>query len=344
MRQDISKTDRYFDDKWESLMRFNQLKQFKAIIDYGSMNAAAKKLYVSQSAISQNLDKLEQELGIKFFDRLANGKLKLNSNGEKMLGYVEQILEIEQEILHAFQPQKPKKLIHIYSGGSRLLTALIANYVKSHHDISFHTSIGPRERGIQAILNKEIDLLIDDGYIDEPERFMNSGYERYISNQEIREAFCNRHNLKSVLFYQSKLYLCVPKNSPYSVYDKMSLKELESIPLINGNNTSDYSFWLEELMKYRNVNLNFIMAVDNDTFNSMIFQHGYNTLILSSFLLHDIRFRTQCKLILIDDPYAQREFYIYTRKDNDKANSFLQEALSNFDWDLLLYENSPHIT
>ena len=73
-------------------MRLNQLKQFKAIIDYGGMNNAAKKLYISQSAISQNLDKLEQEIGVKFFDRLAGGKLKLNSNGEKMLGYVNQML------------------------------------------------------------------------------------------------------------------------------------------------------------------------------------------------------------------------------------------------------------
>lgn len=323
-------------------MRLNQLKQFKAIIDYDGMNNAAKKLYISQSAISQNLDKLEQEIGVKFFDRLAGGKLKLNSNGEKMLGYVNQILSTEQEIFHAFQPKEPAKVIHMYSGGGRLLTALIANYAARHHDISFHTSIGPREKGIQAILNNDVDILIDDGYIDEPERFLKSGYERYVSNPDIRDAFCRRHGLKSILFYQSKLYLCVPKDSPYSICDRMTLKELEKVPLINGNNTSDYSFWLEELMKYRNVHLNFVMTVDNDTFNSMVFQHGYNTLILSSFLLHDIRFRTQCKLILIDDPYAQREFYIYTREENARANAFLREALSSFDWGLLLYENSLH--
>ena len=50
-------------------MLFRQIEYFQAIIETGNFYQAAEKCNVSQSAISQQIKKLEQELGVKLLDR-----------------------------------------------------------------------------------------------------------------------------------------------------------------------------------------------------------------------------------------------------------------------------------
>lgn len=53
---------------------------FKEVVECGSFSSAAKKLYISQSAVSQAITKLEDELGIQLFNR-NNYRPKLTSSG-----------------------------------------------------------------------------------------------------------------------------------------------------------------------------------------------------------------------------------------------------------------------
>ena len=50
-------------------MLFRQIEYFQAIIETGNFYQAAEKCNVSQSAISQQIKKLEQELGVLLLDR-----------------------------------------------------------------------------------------------------------------------------------------------------------------------------------------------------------------------------------------------------------------------------------
>ena len=48
-------------------MELRQLEYFVAIVEHGSFTGAAKALYVSQSALSKSVKKLEEELGTTLF-------------------------------------------------------------------------------------------------------------------------------------------------------------------------------------------------------------------------------------------------------------------------------------
>ena len=50
-------------------MTFTQLKYAVCIAELNSFNAAAKKLFVSQSSISTAIKELESEIGISIFER-----------------------------------------------------------------------------------------------------------------------------------------------------------------------------------------------------------------------------------------------------------------------------------
>ena len=46
-----------------------QMKYFQAVVRCGSFTRAAEECYISQSAISQQIQLLEQELGVRLLDR-----------------------------------------------------------------------------------------------------------------------------------------------------------------------------------------------------------------------------------------------------------------------------------
>jgi len=62
-------------------------KIFCTVADEGSISDAARTLFISQPAVSQAVRRLEQELGVRLFDRGAKGVV-LTREGELLRGYV----------------------------------------------------------------------------------------------------------------------------------------------------------------------------------------------------------------------------------------------------------------
>lgn len=73
-------------------MELRHLRYFKAIADYGTVTAAAKHLHVSQSAISEQIADLEDELGTALLDR-SSRRLHLTAQGQVFLGEARKTLD-----------------------------------------------------------------------------------------------------------------------------------------------------------------------------------------------------------------------------------------------------------
>lgn len=72
-------------------MEFRHLEYFLMICETGSLNAASKKLFISQQALSKNLDTMEQELGQALFLRSPRG-LQLTEAGALLQAEAREIL------------------------------------------------------------------------------------------------------------------------------------------------------------------------------------------------------------------------------------------------------------
>lgn len=68
-----------------------RLRVFITVAQEGSFTLAARKLHVSQPAVSQNIAELEKTLGTVLFERL-RGEVRLTDAGSLFKGYAEQIL------------------------------------------------------------------------------------------------------------------------------------------------------------------------------------------------------------------------------------------------------------
>ena len=68
------------------------LRQFAAFAEAGTLSEAAEVLHLSQPALSRNMKKLEEDLGVILFERKKN-KLELNQNGFYVLDLTRTLLE-----------------------------------------------------------------------------------------------------------------------------------------------------------------------------------------------------------------------------------------------------------
>src|SRR6201992_2262453 len=72
-------------------MEIRQLRYFRAIARTGSFSAAAADEFVVQSALSQQIRKLEEELGVKLFERTTRS-VRLTREGEDILELADRVL------------------------------------------------------------------------------------------------------------------------------------------------------------------------------------------------------------------------------------------------------------
>src|SRR3954464_128706 len=73
-----------------------QLKSFVAIAETGTFGQAAATVNRTQSALSLQIKKLEEQLGCKLFDRTRR-RVVLTPQGEIFLGYARRIIQLQCE-------------------------------------------------------------------------------------------------------------------------------------------------------------------------------------------------------------------------------------------------------
>ena len=72
-------------------MTLQQLRYVIEVAKTGSMNVAAKQLFVSQPSLSMAIRELENDVHISIFERTTKGVV-ITAEGEEFLGYARQII------------------------------------------------------------------------------------------------------------------------------------------------------------------------------------------------------------------------------------------------------------
>lgn len=82
-------------------MNFVRLQYFIDVAECQSFTKAARKNYIAQTAVSQQIQALEKEVGCRLFDRLS-GKIILTDSGQCFYKYSCMIMntykELEEEV------------------------------------------------------------------------------------------------------------------------------------------------------------------------------------------------------------------------------------------------------
>jgi DNA-binding transcriptional LysR family regulator len=80
-------------------MEFYQLRTFLTVADEGHLTRAAEKLFTSQPAVSSHIRALEEELGVRLFERTTKGMV-LTSAGDALQEEARRIVEATKKLKH----------------------------------------------------------------------------------------------------------------------------------------------------------------------------------------------------------------------------------------------------
>ncbi|TWG88500.1 DNA-binding transcriptional LysR family regulator [Cupriavidus gilardii J11] len=80
----------------------DQLRALVAVADHGTLTAAAPRLHLSQSSVSEQLQKLEQRAGVPLLVRGRRGVVPTPA-GERLLGFARRMLDLDAQAMQALQ-------------------------------------------------------------------------------------------------------------------------------------------------------------------------------------------------------------------------------------------------
>lgn len=147
----------------------DQLRILKAIAEEGSFKRAADSLYVSQPAVSLQVQNLERQLDVPLFDR-GGRRAQLTEAGHLLLNYGEKILTLCQETCRALEDLQNLQGGSLIIGASQttgtyLLPRMIGAFRQKYPDVAVQLHVHSTRRTSWSVANGQIDLAVIGGEV-----------------------------------------------------------------------------------------------------------------------------------------------------------------------------------
>ena len=193
----------------------DQLRILKAIASEGSFKRAADSLYVSQPAVSLQVQNLERQLDVPLFDR-GGRRAQLTEAGHLLLSYGEKILSLCQETCRALEDLQNLQGGTLIVGASQttgtyLLPRMIGMFREKYPNVAVQLIVHSTRRTAWSVANGQIDLAIVGGEIP----------------SELQEA------LEIVPYAEDELALILPVSHPLAKTDAIAKEDLYKLQFIS---------------------------------------------------------------------------------------------------------------
>ncbi|WAL58644.1 LysR family transcriptional regulator [Thermocoleostomius sinensis] len=147
----------------------DQLRILKAIAAEGSFKRAADSLYVSQPAVSLQVQNLERQLDVPLFDR-GGRRAQLTEAGHLLLSYGDRILSLCQETCRAIEDLQNLQGGTLIVGASQttgtyLLPRMLGLFRQKYPEVAVQLHVHSTRRTAWSVANGQIDLAIIGGEI-----------------------------------------------------------------------------------------------------------------------------------------------------------------------------------
>ncbi|SUN09630.1 Methionine biosynthesis and transport regulator MtaR, LysR family [Streptococcus agalactiae] len=258
-------------------MRIQQLQYVIKIVETGSMNEAAKQLYITQPSLSNAVRNLETEMGIQIFIRNPKG-IKLTKDGMEFLSYARQILEQTALLEERYKGDNTSR--ELFSVSSQHYAFVVNAFVALFNGTDMtQYELFLRETRTWEIIDDVKNFRSEIGVL-----FLNS------YNRDVLTKLFDDNSLIATTLFTTTPHIFVSKSNPLANKKKLSMKDLEDYPYLSYDQGLHNSFYFSEEMMSQIPHPKSIVVSDRATlFNLMIGLDGYTvaTGILNSKLNGD---------------------------------------------------------
>lgn len=145
-------------------MDLRQLDMFRAVAEEGSFTSAAKRLHVSQSAVSRQVKLLEEEIGVRLLHRGARG-VTLTSSGDLMLSLAHRLQrEVKDVVAQIAETHDLLRGSLTVAGGMtvclHVLPRVLSRYRQRYPGVDLKVVTGRNESILALLRAHEVDLAL----------------------------------------------------------------------------------------------------------------------------------------------------------------------------------------
>jgi LysR family transcriptional regulator, cell division regulator len=141
-------------------MDASDLKLFEAVARLGGIGRAALELNTVQSNVTTRVRSLEQELGVKLFERHARG-VTLTAAGQRLLPYATEVNELLKRARRAAMddgtPKGPLTIGTLETTAAMRLPRIIARYAAAYPEVDLTLRTGTSTELVERVLQREMD-------------------------------------------------------------------------------------------------------------------------------------------------------------------------------------------
>jgi DNA-binding transcriptional LysR family regulator len=211
-----------------------RVQVFRAVAEQASFRRAAEQLHISQPSVSQHVQVLEDELGMRLLDRTSTG-IRITPAGELLLSFARRSSRLSQHVLAALarlegQPGGELKLAASTTLAQYLLPRILGMFLKENPRIRLTLRSGNSEQVSGWVLHGEAEL----GLIEGPS-----------THKELSKEY----------FLDDRLLLIVPRGHAW-VAQQVPLAALASAPLLMREQGSGTRRVIEQALRRAGLRLN----------------------------------------------------------------------------------------
>ena len=223
-------------------MELRQLKYFVEVARLGSFSMASKVLFITQSTISQQIQKLEEELGVDLLTRDTR-HVVLSDYGEQFYPCAVQVLEEARAGTERIRDVKALKVGTLSIGATYsfgpLLKRTVQDFYKLFPHIRLNLVITSKEELQQKMLDRELDLSLT--------------YKSPLGDERIESQF----------LFQSRLCLIGRIGELKGIGKEASVQDLSRFPLALPSKGLQARDTLEDVLFAQNVDLDIRLEINS---------------------------------------------------------------------------------
>ncbi|ACT01479.1 LysR family transcriptional regulator [Paenibacillus sp. JDR-2] len=244
-------------------MTLTQLKYIIEVANRGSINEAAKRLFISQPTLSNAIKDLEEELQLAIFER-SNKGISLSKEGVEFLSYARQVVEQAELLEGRYLNRKPSPQ-HFSVSTQHYAFAVNAfvSLVQEHGQEEYELSL--RETKTYEIIEDVKSLRSEIGIL-----YLNE-FNGKVINKLLKDS-----NLQFTSLFTAKPHIFISIKNPLAKQAKVTIDQLDEFPYLSFDQGEYNSFHFAEEILSTLSHKKSIRVNDRATlFNLLIGLNGY---------------------------------------------------------------------
>ena len=281
-------------------MNITHLNYFIEVANSGSLTKAASKLYISQSALSQAMQKLEDELDMQLLIRDKSG-IKLTAGGELVLEYALNISEQSDKLKWALKNSAhDSATLRLWTFAPPTYRFIIPMFKYYTQGVKVLTTCATYNLLDEALRNDEADITVSEYPSSDPD-------------------------ITSVPFAREELQISVPLTNKLAIKDSISYRDLGGEIILEPTGLNVIAMEIVRQIRKEDIAVNFVSS-DSDYMryretikktNMLSFMSRTTVYYISGTVIHEEIYKGR-KSVFISDPQGSKTYYISFLRSQQK--------------------------